>query len=188
MRGRKPVPAAMLRLAGSRRAKGRGGRGKPATGPAGPHEPLSTASTAAAVAALHELPSTSAPAHLSKLAGAKWRELLPLLTALGSLSRLDVDQLAAYCEAYAAWVECGERLASEGLVVGFPNGAKGVSPWLRIQRNALDRMDKSGAELGLTPIARARLRLEIPEENALDAYMAAGQRARPRLGRPLKSR
>jgi P27 family predicted phage terminase small subunit len=82
--------------------------GNPGKRPLNPHEPQ---------------PVTSAPrmpAWLSKRAKAEWRRIVPELTNLGLLTRIDLAALAAYCQAYAELEEATRTLDKEGRVCVWP--------------------------------------------------------------------
>jgi P27 family predicted phage terminase small subunit len=51
------------------------------------------------------------PTHLSDAARKEWRRLATPLHDAGILTLADRAALAAYCQAYARWVEAEERLA-----------------------------------------------------------------------------
>lgn len=190
MRGRKPTPLVMLKLSGSRRAEGRraGELGRPAKEPkgdsAGPTGKAKRGGGAAdatrerIVIRRGELPEP--PNHLDAVGRERWRELLAVLVEIGSAMVLDLDHLGAYCQAYSWWVRASKRLITgKGLVETHVNGSVGPGAWTRIVVMALERMDKSGAELGLSPTARARLKMEIEtqQDDLLD-WITGGGRAR----------
>lgn len=149
-RGRKPKPAALLRLAGNRRARAHKNQArlkKPADVP-------------------------PPPDFLGTIAVEKWKELAPRLLRVNTLTEGDRDQLAAYCQAYGFWVEASQHLEEEDLVITHHNGVKGLNHWVRVAQLAMDRMDRCGAELGLSPTSRARLKIEVPEDDPLLNFLA----------------
>src|SRR5262245_17317041 len=97
-RGPQPTPTEILRLRGSWRAKEREGevvysRGRP-----------------------------TCPAFLSREAKAEWRRQMPQLEAAGVLATVDRAVLAAYCEAWAEFVDFRKRLDETGPLVKTANG------------------------------------------------------------------
>lgn len=149
MRGRKPKPTALLKLAGNRRVRAQEGGAR-----------------------LHKPADVSGPPDfLGAIAAKKWQELVPLLQRIMALTEHDMDHVAAYCDAFGQWVEASRHLADEGLVITHHNKTTGCNPWLRVSEKAVDRMVRSGAELGLSPASRARLRIEIPQDDPLMDFL-----------------
>lgn len=107
--------------------------------------------------ALHALPRC--PAHLSDVARKEWRRLAVPLYEAGLLTLADRAALAAYCQAYARWVEAEEQLARTPPLLKTPNGHVQQSPWLTVVNKQLELMGGYMTELGLTPVARTRLEL-----------------------------
>ncbi len=100
------------------------------------------------------------PAHLSDAARKEWRRLATPLHEAGILTLADRAALAAYCQAYARWVEAEEKLAETPTLLKTPNGHVQQSPWLSVANKQLELMGRYMSELGLTPSARTRLGLE----------------------------
>lgn len=99
------------------------------------------------------------PPHLNAVARKEWRRLATPLFEMGVLSVTDRAALAGYCAAWARWVEAEEHLAKGPPLLKTPSGYVQQSPWLGIANKQLEIMARFMAELGLTPSARARLRL-----------------------------
>lgn len=97
------------------------------------------------------------PPHLSRHAQNEWRRLATPLHRMGVLTVCDRAALAAYCQAWARWVEAEEKLAQTPPLLKTPSGYVQQSPWLSIANKQLELMGRYMAELGLTPSARARL-------------------------------
>ena len=142
MRGRKPLPK-HLRLV-------QGNRGK---------RPIRSDS----VEAPPSLPMP--PEFLCDDAKQEWQRVAPMLFALRLLSDLDVVTLAAYCQAYATWMNAHEALnkmgsvdqASRGLVVRSAKNNLIQNPLLGIANAAAAAMVRFAGELAMTPTARARI-------------------------------
>ena len=103
------------------------------------------------------------PAHLTEVARKEWRRLAKPLFDMGVLSVTDRAALAAYCQAWARWVEAEEHLQKGPALLKTPSGHVQQSPWLSIANKQLEIMGRYMAELGLSPSARARLRLPAKE-------------------------
>jgi P27 family predicted phage terminase small subunit len=107
----------------------------------------------------------SCPSFLDGAARATWRQVAPALHRLGLLTELDGTILAAFCTAAARWRAAERVLRTEGLTMIVPQGllARPEVAIARLERAAAVRF---GAELGLTPTARARLGGGAPPDPA----------------------
>jgi P27 family predicted phage terminase small subunit len=105
-----------------------------------------------------------APAWLSAPAKAKWKDVARQLAAAGVLTGLDLDALAAYCEAFATWRAAAATVAAEGPTYKADNGLVKRHPAVAIMQQAGRDLHSWGDKLGLTPAARQRLRIEPPPE------------------------
>ena len=119
------------------------------------------------------------PRHLNKTARRMWRFLAPQLEKTGVLTRVDGGVLASFCQAYGRWVwaerilnekgplyKTGEKTRTkttkEGeAVTERTGGYVTTSPVLWVANKAMDQMNRFGAELGLTPASRTRIRAEV---------------------------
>lgn len=99
------------------------------------------------------------PPHLTQNARKEWRRLARPLHEIGILSITDRAALAAYCQAWARWVEAEEHLQKGPPLIKMPSGYVQQSPWMSIANKQLEVMGRFMAELGLSPSARARLSL-----------------------------
>jgi len=103
------------------------------------------------------------PDFLSELAERKWDALAPHLEAMGVLTAVDVDLLAAYCESYARWRRVVTMAAKSPPV--FNRGEEGEmllvrNPlWAQV-RDATSELRVLAREFGFTPSARSGLRAE----------------------------
>ena len=102
------------------------------------------------------------PAHLSDVARKEWRRLAKPLYDMGVLSVVDRGALAAYCQAYARWVEAEENLARTPTLLKTPSGYVQQSPWLSVANKQLELMGRYMAELGITPASRSRVASSLP--------------------------
>lgn len=106
-----------------------------------------------------------------------WAETVEALEELGILDQADGGILALYCEARAELSWATYKVRREGRLVKRPSdGAMRPHPAIAIKNAAALRAGKFAAELGLSPTARARLRVGSrfgpddpdPEESDLD--------------------
>ena len=103
------------------------------------------------------------PAILSDVAKKHWRVIAKQLYTANIMTMLDVDALMIYCEAYARWVEAGEVLKKDGLLITQKshNGSTEYlkqNPWLMIQQKSFDQMKAMLVEFGMSPSSRTRVR------------------------------
>jgi len=131
------------------------------------------------------------PDHLSDEDKTEWFRVAAELNAVGLLTQVDRAALAAYCQAWADWVEAEEQLRRYGKMVKSPvksvtrrsggaevtetsGGFPMQSPFLPIRNRALEIMHKFLTEFGMTPAARSRISVThaIDTEDPAQAYFA----------------
>jgi P27 family predicted phage terminase small subunit len=139
-RGRRPKPTALRRI-----------EGNPGRRPFNANEPVPP----------DGLPSC--PEHLSIVAAAEWDRVAKTLYDMGVLTTIDRAALAAYCQAYARWVEAEEKLAETPALFKTPSGYVQQSPWMGIANKQLELMGRYMTELGMTPASRSRVAAESRE-------------------------
>jgi P27 family predicted phage terminase small subunit len=129
------------------------------------------------------------PPDLPELAQTEWKAIVPLLLALKVLSEVDGKALAAYCFAYARWMQAESEIERLGIVVEEPilGGGQGEvrvvlgyrykrNPAVGISHEALKLMKSFLIEFGLTPASRSRLKIEkAAEMDPFDAYLSGKQ-------------
>lgn len=135
MRGRKPKPVAMKKLAGNPGKRPLGNVPQP---PVPDHTPY-------------------VPRHLNDEARREWRRIVKLLMELGLYTEVDRAALAMYCQAWGRWVEAERELAKEGAVLTSCKGNLYQNPRLHVANKAWEQMRRILAEFGLTPSSRSRL-------------------------------
>lgn len=112
------------------------------------------------------------PPHLSDEAKVEWGRVSEDLFKVGLLSGIDRAALAAYCQAYARWVQAERALAemakrdqlTGGLMIKTTNGNAIQNPLVGIANKAAADMVRYAAEFGMTPSARSRINAEPPAE------------------------
>ena len=97
------------------------------------------------------------PPELGSQAQLEWDRITGELTMLGILSSFDRGPLAAYCCAYALWIEAMEMVQAHGPMIKSPNGYPIQSPYLSHANKQLEIMMKIATEFGFTPASRARI-------------------------------
>lgn len=157
MAGRRPLPTAIKKLAGN---PGR--------------RPLNEAELQ---------PDTGAPEKPKGMhpgASREWDRVVPMLLKLGVLTRVDGKGLMAYCDAYAIMEEARKDYRKHGLMIDTPVFGKDGEPLMdsdgdmvfvhkknpsfEIWNAAAKTMAKFLIEFGLTPAARAKLKISPPKE------------------------
>lgn len=119
----------------------------------------------------HEEPKpiigASCPHWLSSTARKEWRYIYPELKRLKLMTRLDREQLAIYCDAFATILRMDDILKKHeeknqgqglGPFVKTPSGYMQQHPALSVKNQAIQRMMNVAAEFGMTPAARTRLK------------------------------
>lgn len=154
-RGPAPKPAAIKAL-----------EGNPGKRPSNPNEPQPAA-----------LVNLKPPSFLPASAKREWKRVVMQLASLGLISDLDVMALAAYCNAYATWLDAIKKIKETGMLVRSPNGYPMPSPYVKIQRDAQAEMMGWLKEFGMTPAARARVSSDGAETEA-DPFEALANRKR----------
>jgi P27 family predicted phage terminase small subunit len=99
------------------------------------------------------------PEWLSREAKAEWRRVVPELEAYGQIAKVDRGMLSAYCEAWAEFVSLSGAI--EDCVKADKKGgyAAAIQAGLVNAKNsAVKRMLQLAAQIGLSPVARARLK------------------------------
>lgn len=129
--GRTAAPAGLKLIAGRSPGRDSGGR-KVEPGPAFKRVP------------------PAAPDWLSDEAAAEWERVIPELSRLDLVKEQDRAALAAYCEAWAIFVDATRVVQEEGLVIEARQG-KLAHPCVAIARNAGREMRSWAAHFGLTP-------------------------------------
>jgi P27 family predicted phage terminase small subunit len=97
------------------------------------------------------------PPELGPLARQEWDRIVGELTSLGVLSSFDRGPLAAYCNAYALWIEATEAVQKYGAMIKSPNGYPTQSPYLATVNRQADTMVRIASEFGFTPASRSRI-------------------------------
>jgi len=105
-----------------------------------------------------------APPFLNAYARAEWDRVAGELWRLGLLTIVDLQPLAAYCQAYGRWRTAEEALQKMAAVDPHTGGLivkKGgnpiQNPLVKIAADAANDMVRHASQFGLTPVARSRI-------------------------------
>lgn len=90
------------------------------------------------------------------MARKEWDRVIGELTRLGVLSSFDRGPLAAYCTAYALWLEASEMVQKHGAMIKSPKGFPIQSPYLSSLNRQGEIMIRIASEFGFTPASRSR--------------------------------
>jgi P27 family predicted phage terminase small subunit len=113
------------------------------------------------------------PKHLDAGARKEWRRAGRILKAIGLLSEIDLAVFAGYCQAYSTWKQASEAIAREGMMDRDRFGLPIVNPHYRIANTAWDQMIKAGREIGMSPSARASIKVPAKQpEDELESFLA----------------
>lgn len=91
------------------------------------------------------------------VAADKWRELVPILQTLGTLTLSDGEALATLCEVFSAAQGCLVALRADGPVLHGDNGSMKPNPAGPLYRGLVALQSTLMSEFGLTPSSRARI-------------------------------
>jgi P27 family predicted phage terminase small subunit len=103
------------------------------------------------------IPVVECPPELGPVARQEWDRVAGALTAVGRLTVLDRAALAAYCNAYALWVEAVDAIQRYGAVMKAPSGFPVQSIYVSIANRQVEIMIRIAGEFGFTPASRSRL-------------------------------
>lgn len=152
MRGRKPKPKVILEMLGSKHAAGK-----------------------------QDLPVPEGelicPANLNDAAKAEWNRIAPVLQQMRVVTVADQGILAAYCLAHARLIKAEAEVAKLGEVVKSPSGYPIQNPWLSVATRAAKDLKAAAVELGLTPSARTRVKVNAATaEDAFQSFLNRGKK------------
>lgn len=89
-----------------------------------------------------------------------WLRAAQELDACGILTVVDEAALVQYCEQYATWQMAMAETRKKGmLITNKKTGYVSANPAIRIANSAHDRLLKLMQEFGMTPSARARIKV-----------------------------
>lgn len=149
-RGRKPLPAAAKLLAGNPgKRRIRADLPSPAGAPPMPARLL-----------------------VDPIAVDKWKELVPILLQLGTLTLSDGEALATLCEVYSSAQACLLELRATGPVMRTDLGGVKPNPAGPLYRGLVALQASLMGEFGLTPTSRVRIGSQADTHSADDEAAA----------------
>lgn len=107
------------------------------------------------------------PAWLDADAKAAWKQLAPMLAAMGCLTKIDTNALARYCRLWARWRKAEAFIDKHGEVYPLKDDegkTRCVQQWpqVAIANKLAQQLSRLEAEFGMTPSARSRIQIEKP--------------------------
>lgn len=110
------------------------------------------------------------PDWLPPAAAAKWKEVAPRLEAAGLLTEIDGDALAAYCTAFARFVQAEQDAqkfsdmdpTTHGIMARTSNGTPILNPLMGALATLRRDVARMAAELGMTPAGRTQIKVDRP--------------------------
>jgi P27 family predicted phage terminase small subunit len=105
------------------------------------------------------------PSHLGRIAKSHFNRVVKILDEIGILTPSDCDAIALYAVTYDRWLQAETLIKEHGLITVSPNGYPQQSPYLSIANDCQKKMVQLLGELGMTPKARTRLKIEKPVED-----------------------
>jgi len=112
------------------------------------------------------------PDHLDKEARKEWKRCGDILQSVGLMTELDMAVFAGYCDSFSQWGKATKEVQKMGMVYKKTDGTPGLNPYLRVAREAYQRMMQAAVLLGLSPSSRASLKVEKPKQlDAADEFL-----------------
>ena len=118
------------------------------------------------------------PEHLSDDEKAKWKMTVKELYPLGLITTIDKDALAMYCVIFVRWLKAEKLVREKGEIIKTAAGNIIQNPYLSIANRALDQLNKLGAEFGMTPSSRSRVKTDLVDPDQELERMLFGSRVR----------
>jgi P27 family predicted phage terminase small subunit len=113
------------------------------------------------------------PGYLSRLAVEEWDRVAPHLEHMRTLTGADSTALACYCEAVARWRGLAEVVANSPPVIQR-EGILVKNPAYSQIRDAAIEVRMFAREFGLTPSARAGIRVDVHHHGADASRLLSG--------------
>ena len=90
---------------------------------------------------------------------------------MGVIGVVDRAMLCGYAQAWSRWVAAEAEVRSRPVITRSVKGHPMATPWLGVANRAMDYILKFGAELGLSPSSRARLKVDKGARNELQEFV-----------------
>jgi P27 family predicted phage terminase small subunit len=110
------------------------------------------------------------PEGLPELAKQEWHRAAKELHKHGLLTALDLVPFEMYCRVYAQWIEAEENLEHSDMIFKTQTGYQAVGAAFVVAGKLRAELLKIGAEFGLTPATRARMKAIDNQPQQLDMF------------------
>ncbi len=107
------------------------------------------------------------PKDLDLNARKEWKRIVRVLADNRMITDLDLTILTTYCYNFSQWIKMIKEL-EKGLIIKSPSGWPMQSPYFNMLKKTEGVLMKCMQELGLSPVARARLKHSISPESKDD--------------------
>lgn len=105
------------------------------------------------------------PSHITCEAKLEWDRITNELNDMGLLSKADRTVIALYCQAWQRWKKSELMICEMGEVIPAPKTKTPMrNPWLTVANKAHEQCHKMLVELGLTPSARSKIKIDKTEK------------------------
>ena len=98
----------------------------------------------------------------------EWGRLAPALVSLGLITNIDIDDFAAYCQAFARWHEAETYITENGTTYMTETGQLKPIPQVAQAQQYIRLMKDLSTEFGMTPSSRSRLISDATHTNESD--------------------
>ncbi len=116
------------------------------------------------------------PEHLNDEEKEKWKLMVRELHPLGLITAIDKDALAMYCVIFTRWRKAENLVREKGEIIKTAAGNIIQNPYLSIANRALEQLGRIGAEFGMTPSSRSRVKVEVANsEHELEQMLFSGR-------------
>ena len=88
----------------------------------------------------------------------EWQRITKELHALGLIAEINRSMIAAYCKAYADWIEAELHFDTEPKIYKTETGYPVLTPWRSVADKAMERMCRIASGFGLDPASMTRIR------------------------------
>lgn len=152
IRGPKPLPAALKKLRGRNKKKGKG------------KEPARERAAVPAPKPLVAIPGVPESMQYDEIAAKCWKKLSKALVAMKLLAENDRIALEGLCIAYSRAMQADEIVRVHGVVIVDAVYGLKANPATSLSRQSWIEVRKFAAEFGLTPSSRTRVH-QVPDED-----------------------
>jgi len=121
------------------------------------------------------------PAWLDAVAKEAWNQLIPMLSAMGVLTRIDGNALVRYCRTWSRWRKAEAFIEQRGEVYPIKDEQGQIRcvqqwPQVAIAHKLALTLLRMEQEFGMTPAARTRIQVPLPpaEPDEFDKFLASG--------------